>query len=287
MQAGHGGGVWDVGVISPTAGRRRGVEDDARSVRQRHVLVAGRIDDGVDGVEVSGEGLELGLALEVPDDDVGGLAGGGEVAAALAERERGDGEGVVVAVVAGDATEELAGGLQEVRAAVGAAARERAVRGTPLDRAHVASERGGGQVLGVLRGEAERGGASGWSVGVPRDERTRSTRGRANLRVGAPDFDLGAVGGGQKLDHRDGTLTREAGVVGCDDAGPGREPRQASSFEIDARVIGASSTPKFSVDGSGLVVVYRPGKSQKFVAALATNARQLGRAEPQGGRAEA
>ena len=245
-------------------------DDGAGAAAGGDVLVAGGIDDGVDGVEVSGEGLELGLALEVPDDDVGGLAGGGEVAAALAERERGDGEGVVVVVAAGDAAEELAGGLQEVRAAVGAAASERAVRGTPLDRAHVASERGGGQVLGVLRGEAERGGASGWSVGIPGDGRTRSTGGRANLRVGAPDFDIGAVGGGQKLDHRDGAVTREAGVVGCDDADPGARACQASSFEFDARAIGARSAPMFitykssrRVRGSGLV-----NSQNKFVAAL-------------------
>ena len=82
MQAGHGGGVWDVGghLADGEAGDG-GVEDDGSGASAGgDVLVAGRIDDGVDGVEVSGEGLELGLALEVPDDDVGGLAGGGEVA---------------------------------------------------------------------------------------------------------------------------------------------------------------------------------------------------------------
>ena len=52
----------------------------------------------------------------------------------------------------GDAAQELAGRFQEMCASVSAAARQRAVRGAPLDAVNVAAQRSGCDVVGVLRG---------------------------------------------------------------------------------------------------------------------------------------
>ena len=79
-----------------------------------------------------GQRLELRLALEVPDDHLGVGAARGEVAAALGEGEGVDRAARDIGDVLGslrDDAEELAGWLKEVRAAVEAAARERAVGG--------------------------------------------------------------------------------------------------------------------------------------------------------------
>ena len=64
MQAGDAAvGVRDVGYDAHLANREarhgRVQEHGARSAARRHVLIAGRVDDGVDLVDVPGQGLEL------------------------------------------------------------------------------------------------------------------------------------------------------------------------------------------------------------------------------------